>query len=80
MKVEELEDIAHLMRVQCIEMTESSKSGHPTSCGSLGELMSCLFFSEAGVKVKVSDPGAYENERVVLSKGHAAPILYSVWT
>lgn len=61
-------------------MTEASKSGHPTSCASLAELVSCLFFCEHGLKVKVSDPNAYENERLILSKGHAAPILYSVWT
>jgi len=80
LKVDELNDIANLMRIECIEMTSACNSGHPTSCSSLSELMSCLFFSEYGLKVKVSEPNAYENERLILSKGHAAPILYSAWT
>ena len=41
--------------------------------------MSCLFFSEWGMKINYLNPGEYCNERLVLSKGHAAPILYSCW-
>ena len=78
-KINELSDIGNLMRIECIEMTQCSKSGHPTSCSSIADIFSCLFFSKFGLKLNVSDPSSYENERLVLSKGHAAPILYSAW-
>ena len=73
----ELSDIGNLMRIESIKMTEASKSGHPTSCSSIADIMACLFFSKYGMKIDLKDPSSYENERLVLSKGHAAPILYS---
>uniref|UniRef100_A0A671USY6 transketolase n=1 Tax=Sparus aurata TaxID=8175 RepID=A0A671USY6_SPAAU len=50
---------------------------HPTSCCSMAELMSVLFFNT--MRYKVEDPRNQCNDRFVLSKGHAAPILYAVW-
>ncbi|NWX90450.1 TKT Transketolase, partial [Nothoprocta ornata] len=50
---------------------------HPTSCCSAAEIMSVLFFHT--MRYKVQDPRNASNDRFVLSKGHAAPILYSVW-
>ncbi|KAK2585492.1 hypothetical protein KPH14_010145 [Odynerus spinipes] len=76
-EVTKLQDLANRLRVQCIQATEASKSGHPTSCASMAEIMSVLFFHT--MRYKVSVPRDASNDRFVLSKGHAAPILYAAW-
>lgn len=60
-------------------MTIASNSGHPTSCASLAEIMATLFFTKAGMHYNPKDPANFGNDRFVLSKGHAAPILYAAW-
>ncbi|XP_012346520.1 transketolase-like protein 2 isoform X2 [Apis florea] len=75
--VENLQDLANRLRIQCIKATEASKSGHPTSCSSMAEIMSVLFFHT--MRYKVSAPRDLSSDRFVLSKGHAAPILYAAW-
>ncbi|KAG2455210.1 TKTL2 protein, partial [Polypterus senegalus] len=55
-----------------------SRSLHPTSCCSAAEIMSVLFFNT--MKYKPLDPRNPSNDRFVLSKGHAAPILYAAWS
>ncbi|XP_046405584.1 transketolase isoform X1 [Ischnura elegans] len=75
--IQELKDIAHKLRVHSIISTNASKSGHPTSCSSMAEVMSVLFFHT--MRYKVSEPKHPSNDRFVLSKGHAAPILYAAW-
>uniref|UniRef100_A0A7M4FPB8 transketolase n=1 Tax=Crocodylus porosus TaxID=8502 RepID=A0A7M4FPB8_CROPO len=59
----------HLYLIQC--------PSHPTSCCSAAEIMSVLFFHT--MRYKAQDPKNVNNDRFVLSKGHAAPILYAVW-
>ena len=59
--------------------TQAAGTGHPTSCASLAEIFSVLFFDPSGMKYHAQDPGNANNDRFVLSKGHAAPILYAVW-
>ena len=71
----ELRDIANIMRRDVLKMTSKAGSGHPTSCMSAAEIMSCLFFGH--MKYDVKDPHANNNDEFILSKGHAAPILYS---
>ncbi|XP_034944618.1 transketolase-like protein 2 isoform X1 [Chelonus insularis] len=75
--VQELRDIANKLRVHSITATQASKSGHPTSCASMAEIMSVLFFHT--MRFKVSTPRDPSNDRFILSKGHAAPILYAAW-
>ncbi|XP_025270599.1 transketolase-like protein 2 isoform X2 [Camponotus floridanus] len=75
--IEKLQDIAHTLRIECVRATEASKSGHPTSCSSMAEIMSVLFFHT--MRYKVSAPRDPSSDRFVLSKGHAAPILYAAW-
>lgn len=75
--MEKLQDLANRLRIECIQATEASKSGHPTSCSSMAEIMSVLFFHT--MRYKVSTPRDPNNDRFVLSKGHAAPILYAAW-
>ncbi|XP_055696152.1 transketolase-like protein 2 [Lutzomyia longipalpis] len=75
--VQELKDIAHRLRIHSITSTQASKSGHPTSCASIAEIMSVLFFHT--MRYKVSVPRDASSDRFILSKGHAAPILYAAW-
>ncbi|XP_066996501.1 transketolase-like protein 2 isoform X2 [Anabrus simplex] len=75
--VQALFDIANRLRIHSINATSASKSGHPTSCSSMAEVMSVLFFHV--MKYKVSAPKDPSSDRFILSKGHAAPILYAAW-
>lgn len=75
--LQELRDLANKMRVDSVQMTTASNSGHPTSCASMAEIISVLFFHT--MRFKVSDPRDPSSDRFVLSKGHAAPILYAAW-
>ncbi|KAM6925223.1 transketolase-like protein 2 [Xenentodon cancila] len=72
-----LKDIANKLRIHSIKATDASNSGHPTSCCSAADLMSVLFFHT--MRYKADDPRNQCNDRFVLSKGHAAPILYAAW-
>lgn len=74
---EVLQDIANRLRVHSIAATNASKSGHPTSCSSLAEIMSVLFFNV--MRLDTNEPKHKSSDRFVLSKGHAAPILYAAW-
>lgn len=73
--VKNLQDIASLLRRDSLIETSSAGSGHPTSCLSIAEIMSCLFFSEMSFDHK--NPNNPDNDEFVLSKGHASAILYS---
>ena len=61
-------------------MTTDAGSGHPTSSLSATDLMAALFFGKrAFFRYDVNAPEAKENDRLVFSKGHAAPLLYALW-
>ena len=73
--IEPLQAVATRLRRLSIEMTTAAGSGHPTSCLSCADLIAALFFHEMRW-----DPGDAEARNVdsfVLSKGHAAPILWA---
>jgi len=72
-----LQDIADNLRIHSIRMTTEAGSGHPTSCMSMAEIMSVLFFDEMHYNVK--NPNDWGNDEFVLSKGHAAPILWAAY-
>jgi len=73
--VENLRAIANVLRVDSLKSTSAAGSGHPTSCMSCAEIMACLFFNEMSWDTKnAKNP---DNDEFILSKGHAAPILYS---
>ncbi|KAM9101437.1 transketolase [Sarcophilus harrisii] len=76
-KLQALKDVANRLRIHSIQATTAAGSGHPTSCCSAAEIMAVLFFHT--MKYKPQDPRDASNDRFVLSKGHAAPILYAVW-
>ncbi|XP_067615806.1 transketolase-like protein 2 [Eurosta solidaginis] len=75
--IQELRNIAHRLRIHSITSTQASKSGHPTSCSSIAEIMSVLFFNTMRLNIKF--PRDPSSDRFVLSKGHSAPILYAAW-
>jgi len=77
-KIQKLKDLASKLRILSIQMTNASKSGHPTSCASMAELTSVLFYHT--MKYKVNSPRDASSDRFVLSKGHSAPILYAAWS
>ena len=72
-----LKNIATQLRIDSLKSTSEAGSGHPTSCCSAAELMAALFFAE--MRFDPRDPHHPGSDRFVLSKGHAAPILYAAW-
>src|SRR5204863_5299821 len=72
-----LKNIATRLRIDSIRSTSEAGSGHPTSCCSMADVTAALFFSE--MRFDPKDPRNPESDRFVLSKGHAAPILYAAW-
>jgi len=72
-----LTNIATQLRIDSIRATSEAGSGHPTSCMSMADIMAALFFAE--MKYDPKDPHNPDADRFVLSKGHAAPILYAAW-
>src|ERR1700681_4803776 len=72
-----LTNIATQLRIDCIRSTSEAGSGHPTSCCSAADLLAALFFAE--MRFDPKDPRHPGSDRFVLSKGHAAPILYAAW-
>ena len=67
--------MAQKLRRHSLEMTSEAASGHPTSCLSCAEIVSVLFFDE--MRFDPSDPSGRDQDVFVLSKGHAAPILWA---
>ncbi|MBZ2176029.1 transketolase [Schnuerera sp. xch1] len=72
----DLKTIANRLRINIINMLEESKSGHPGGSLSICEILTALYFKE--MNVDSNDPHWDERDRFVLSKGHAAPVLYAV--
>jgi transketolase len=74
---ETLKGIANQLRILSIEATTAAGSGHPTSCCSAADVVAALFFGH--MRFDPKNPHYYNNDRFILSKGHAAPLLYSAW-
>ncbi|MDO9028420.1 MAG: transketolase, partial [Candidatus Roizmanbacteria bacterium] len=76
-----LKKLCQLIRYDILTSTTEVGSGHPSSCLSAVELMTTLFFG-GFFKSDLSHPKGVQsltNDRVVFSKGHAAPLLYSLY-
>lgn len=71
-----LQATACKVRMGIIEGTFNAKSGHPGGSLSIAEILTYLYFKE--MNVDPASPKAENRDRFVLSKGHAAPALYSV--
>ncbi len=72
----ELAKIACKVRMGIIEGTFNAKSGHPGGSLSITEILTYLYFNE--MNIDPENPAMDSRDRFVLSKGHAAPALYSV--
>ncbi|QPD04475.1 MAG: Transketolase [Candidatus Nitrospira kreftii] len=72
-----LHNMATRLRIACIRSTTKAGSGHVTSCCSAADIMSVLFF--AVMRHDPQRPDYAGNDRFILSKGHAAPLLYAAW-
>lgn len=68
-------DLAAQLGVDSIRATTAVGSGHPTSSLSAAHLVAVLFAEH--LRTDVDDPRSPANDRFVLSKGHAAPVLYA---
>ena len=78
MKQLNLEKLCKLLRYDILTSTTEAGSGHPTSSMSAVELTATLFFN-GFFKYDPKNPHAISNDRFVLSKGHASPLLYSLY-
>lgn len=74
-KVETIKEKARRLSVLSMMATTAAESGHPTSCMSAAELMAGTFFHAMNFDPK--NPDSATSDRFILSKGHAAPILYA---
>ena len=72
-----LKNEATRLRILCVRATTEAGSGHPTSCLSAADIVATLFF--AVMRFDPKNPKNPSNDRFVLSKGHAAPLLYAAW-
>ena len=78
MNTEELKKLAKLIRYYSLISTSEAGSGHPTSSFSATELMTALMFG--GIfRYDLEDPELANNDRLIFSKGHASPLLYSLY-
>ena len=75
--VSALTNIATQLRIDSVRSTSEAGTGHPTTCLSAADIVATLFFDE--MRFDPKDPRNPDNDRFVLSKGHAAPILYAAW-
>jgi transketolase len=76
-KILELKHYALNLRIDSVRATTTSRSGHPTSCLSSADIVSTIFFNF--LRYDTKNPKNLNNDRFILSKGHAAPLLYAAW-
>lgn len=74
--LEELQVRAKQVRRDIVEMTGLAESGHPGGSLSAVEILTTLYF--AVMNYDPQNPKLADRDRLILSKGHASPLLYSV--
>lgn len=72
-----LHNKATQLRINSVRATSEAGSGHPSSCASAADIVAALFFSV--MRYDPHNPKARNSDRFILSKGHAAPLLYAAW-
>ena len=70
-----LKEIARNIRKDIVSMIHTSKSGHPGGSLSAVEILTALYFDE--MNIDINNCKMEDRDRFVLSKGHAAPVLYA---
>ena len=75
-KIKQLQQTACRVRLGIIEGVHAAKSGHPGGSLSIADILTYLYFEKMNIDPK--NPKMPERDRLVLSKGHAAPAWYAV--
>jgi len=75
MTTDELQRMANRLRLDVVETVHEVGDGHPGPCMSIADILSVLYFEE--MNIRPEEPGWRERDRLILSKGHACPILYA---
>ncbi|HYR86633.1 MAG TPA: transketolase [Terriglobia bacterium] len=75
--IDTLKEKGRRLRILSLKATTEAGSGHPTSSLSAADIVSVIFFHE--MRFDPRDPQNPANDRFVLSKGHAAPLLYAAF-
>ena len=75
LSIKELQEKAKQIRLGIIEAVYSNNSGHPGGSLSIADILAVLYFDE--MNIDPENPKAENRDRLVLSKGHASPALYS---
>src|SRR5580658_5820795 len=73
--IDGVKEKARRLGIYSMMPTTAAGSGHPTSCLSAAELVAGVFFH--AMKFDLKHPNSNDGDRFVLSKGHAAPVLYA---
>lgn len=76
-QVQQWIDLAQQLRVDSIRCTTAAGSGHPTSSMSAADLMAVLLLSH--LRYDFDHPENPNNDHLIFSKGHASPLLYSLY-
>lgn len=74
--IKELEEKIRRFRVEIVKMIYNAQSGHPGGSLSAVDILTCLYFHQ--MKIKPENPSWENRDRFILSKGHAAPVLYVI--
>lgn len=72
-----LRNVATRLRIDSVRSTTKAGSGHPSTCCSAADIVAVLFCAE--MRYDPKDAARPDNDRFILSKGHAAPLLYAAW-
>ncbi|MBM7090786.1 transketolase [Streptomyces sp. NPDC014603] len=77
MNTGELTELGQQLRVDSVRAAAAAGSGHPTSSMSAADVMAVLFAHH--FRYDFDRPGHPGNDRLVLSKGHASPLMYAAY-
>lgn len=75
---EQLQSLARLVRYYILAATTAAGSGHPSSSLSATDILATLMFG-GFFRADLKKPAAVYNDRLIFSKGHAAPLLYALY-
>ncbi len=76
-RLRSLKTMAQRLRRHSLISTTEAASGHPSSCCSCADIVATLFFNH--LRFDVRNPHNIYNDRFILSKGHAAPVMWAAW-
>lgn len=75
-QIDELKEMARKLRLDILDCTTRAGSGHPSSSWSAVEILTALYFGGI-LQYRAKEPLWSDRDRFIMSKGHAAPLLYA---